>query len=248
MVCCGVICFIIYQELFRIVFLHIQIYLSLEESALMSMYCMIDIDSNVLRSCAGINLSCALVDVNIRTGYIPDPFLRELSKKLIVSKETLKDHPTVRALRDFYWRMGIDPTKVRPSSEALARRFLTNNSIPKINSVVDAGNIASIETLVPIGIYDANTIVGNVVLRLASSNEEFIDISSARHTLQGREIVLADSNGVMHVFPYRDSLRTRVTEQTKKVLIVGCGVPGIEQGLTKLAVDRTIELIKALGA
>ena len=214
----------------------------------MSMYCTIDIDSKVLRSYSGINLSCALIDVNVRKGYSLGPFLDELSKKLTVSKETLKDHPTVRALRDFYWRMGVDPTKVRPSSEALARRFLTNNSIPKINNVVDAGNIASIETLVPIGIYDAEKIVGNFTLRLANSNEEFIDISNTRHRLQGKEIVLSDSNGAMHVFPYRDSLRTRVTEQTKRVLIVGCGVPGIEQGLTKLAVDRTIELIKTLGA
>jgi len=214
----------------------------------MSIYCTIDIASNVLRSYSGINLSCALIDVNVRKGYSLDPFLDELSKKLTVSKETLKDHPTVRALRDFYWRMDVDPTKVRPSSEALARRFLTNNSIPKINNVVDAGNIASIETLVPIGIYDAEKIVGNFTLRLANSNEEFIDISNARHRLQGREIVLSDSNGAMHVFPYRDSFRTRVTEQTKRVLIVGCGVPGIEQGLTKLAVDRTIELIKTLGA
>jgi len=212
------------------------------------MYCTIDIASNVLRSYTGISLSCALIDVNIRKDYSLDPLLNELSKKLTVSKESLKDHPTVRALRDFYWRMGIDPTKVRPSSEALARRFLTSNNIPMINSVVDAGNIASIETLVPIGIYDAGKIVGNVQLRLATSNEEFIDISNERHSLQGKEIVLADSNGVMHVFPYRDSFRTRVTEQTKKALIVGCGVPGIEQGLTKLAVDRTMELIKTLGA
>ena len=214
----------------------------------MSVYCTVDIASNILRSYSGINLFCAMTDVSITKDYNLDPFLKELSKTLKVSKETLKDHPTVRALRDFYWRMGIDPTKIRPSSEALARRFLTNNSIPKINNVVDAGNIASIETLVPIGIYDADKIVGSVALRLANSNEEFIDISHAKHTLQGKEIVLSDSNGVMHVFPYRDSLRTRVADQTKKILIVGCGVPGIEQGLTKLAVDRTIELVGTLGA
>ncbi len=59
--------------------------------------------------------------------------------------------------------------------------------------------------------------------------------------------MLSDSSGVMHIFPYRGSFRTRVTEQTKSVLIVGCGVPGIEHGLTKLAVDRTVELMKALG-
>ncbi|RLI77804.1 hypothetical protein DRP07_11825, partial [Archaeoglobales archaeon] len=41
--------------------------------------------------------------------------------------ENLKDHPVVRAYRDFYWRIGIDPTKQRPSSEALLRRGLKGN-------------------------------------------------------------------------------------------------------------------------
>ncbi len=214
----------------------------------MSVYYTIKINSDVSQSYPGINLFCAMIDVNVRNNYALDPFLNELSKKLTVSKEMLKDHPVVRVLRDFYWRMGIDPTKVRPSSEALARRFLTSKSIRKINSVVDAGNIASIETLVPIGIYDAGKIVGDVALRIANQGEEFIDISNEKHSLQNTEIVLSDSKGVMHVFPHRDSFRTRVTEQTERVLIVGCGVPGIEQQLTKLAVDRTIELINLLGA
>jgi DNA/RNA-binding domain of Phe-tRNA-synthetase-like protein len=187
-------------------------------------------------------------DVKVHDNYDLKQFLDALSDKITISKETLKDHPMVRALRDFYWKMGIDPTKTRPSSEALARRFLTNKSIPKINSVVDAGNIASIETLIPIGIYDAGRISGDVELRLAKSREEFTDISSIKHLLQGKELILSDNVGVMHVFPYRDSLRTSVNESTKRVLIVGCGVPGIEEGLTKLAVDRTIELMKALGA
>ena len=28
--------------------------------------------------------------------------------------ETLKDEPRLRAYRDFFWRVGVDPTKVRP--------------------------------------------------------------------------------------------------------------------------------------
>lgn len=214
----------------------------------MSTYYTIKISEDVLHSYNGINLFCAITDVTIHTNYTLDRFLQELASKITISNEELKDHPTVRALRDFYWSMGIDPTKTRPSSEALARRFITNKSIPKINNVVDAGNIASIETLIPTGIYDANSIVGDVKLRLANTNEEFIDISNEKHILKGKEIVLSDSNGIMHVFPYRDAFRTRVKEDTKKVLIVGCGVPGIEQGLTKTAVDRTLELINMFGA
>ncbi|MEM2761002.1 MAG: phenylalanine--tRNA ligase beta subunit-related protein [Nitrososphaerales archaeon] len=214
----------------------------------MSMYYTIRISDDVLRSYNGINIFCAMTNVTIRKDYTLDKFVYELERKIAVSKEILKDHPAIRALRDFYWRMGIDPTKTRPSSEALARRFLLNKNIPKINNVVDAGNIASIETLVPIGTYDADKIVGDVILRFPDVNEEFIDVSNKKHLLLGKEIVLADETGIMHVFPYRDAYRTRVNDDTKKVLIVGCGVPGIEQGLTRIAVDRTIELINILGA
>ncbi|MEM2412537.1 MAG: hypothetical protein QW447_02425, partial [Candidatus Bathyarchaeia archaeon] len=38
--------------------------------------------------------------------------------------EKLKENPVVRAYRDFYWKLGIDPTKTRPSGEALLRRVL----------------------------------------------------------------------------------------------------------------------------
>lgn len=213
----------------------------------MSVYHNIKISDEVMHAYDDMHLSCRVTDVTINTNYALDEFLHHLSTKLNLGIESLKDHPTVRALRDFYWRIGIDPTKTRPSSEALARRFIASKRIPKINNVVDAGNIASIETLVPIGIYDANKIVGDVTLRLAYNKEEFTDISGEKHVLHGREIVLSDSTDIIHVFPYRDAFRTRVNEDTKRVLIIGCGVPGIDKGLTKIAVDRTLELINILG-
>ena len=52
--------------------------------------------------------------------------------------ETLKDHPIVRAYRDFYWKLDIDPTKTRPSGEALLRRVLHGDELPRISTVVDA--------------------------------------------------------------------------------------------------------------
>jgi DNA/RNA-binding domain of Phe-tRNA-synthetase-like protein len=60
--------------------------------------------------------------------------------------EALKDNPTVRAYRDFYWKLNIDPTKTRPSGEALLRRVLNGNELPSISAVVDAYNLASMQT------------------------------------------------------------------------------------------------------
>ncbi|MEO9365640.1 MULTISPECIES: B3/4 domain-containing protein [Candidatus Nitrosocaldus] len=192
-----------------------------------------------------VSLYAKAMDVKVRHNHDYSNVMDELKARLTLSKDDLKNHPVVRALRDFYWRLGIDPTKVRPSSEALARRFLMGK-MPRINNVVDAGNIASIETLVPIGIYDLAMVKGRLVLRRAISNEEFIDITGKASRLTGKEIVLADEQGVIHVFPHRDALRTSVKDYTSRILVVGCYImDGMDASLARVAVDRTIELIKA---
>ena len=43
--------------------------------------------------------------------------------------EKLRDDPDFRAYRDFFWRLGIDPTKNRPAAEALIRRVLNGRPI-----------------------------------------------------------------------------------------------------------------------
>ncbi len=147
------------------------------------------------------------------------------------SLDALKDDPVIRAYRDFYWRvLGIDPTKQRPSQEALIRRVLRGEELPKINPIVDIGNIVSIKYMVPIGIYDIDKI-GNVdlILRYAREGEEFYPIGSGKKVLKSNQIILATSDDrVIHVYPYRDSELTKVTEDTRNILIVSAGVPGVD--------------------
>lgn len=147
------------------------------------------------------------------------------------SLNALKDDPVIRAYRDFYWRvLGIDPTKQRPSQEALIRRVLRGEELPKINPIVDIGNIVSIKYMVPIGIYDIDKI-GNVdlILRYAREGEEFYPIGSGKKVLKSNQIILATSDDrVVHVYPYRDSELTKVTENTRNILIISAGVPGVD--------------------
>ena len=157
--------------------------------------------------------------------------------------EKLKEDPIIRAYRDFYWRIGIDPTKQRPSSEALIRRILRDKGIPIINNVVDAGNIASIKTAIPIGLYDKDAITGNLIFRFAEENEVFDPIGGEKEILKANQIILADNRGIIHVFPHRDSKRTMIKESTKRVLVVACGVPGVPDNLVLRASDITVEYI-----
>jgi DNA/RNA-binding domain of Phe-tRNA-synthetase-like protein len=81
--------------------------------------------------------------------------------------EELRDHPTFRAYRDFFWRMDIDPTKTRPAAEALIRRVLRGNPIPKINTWVDAYNLVSMESAIPVASFDTDLLEGPLLMREA---------------------------------------------------------------------------------
>ena len=72
----------------------------------------------------------------------------------------------VGAVRTMYKRVGLDPTKTRPSSEALLRRVRRGDSLPRINSMVDVCNWCSLEFQLPYGLYDASRIEGDVELRI----------------------------------------------------------------------------------
>ncbi|WXG43911.1 MAG: phenylalanine--tRNA ligase beta subunit-related protein [Promethearchaeati archaeon SRVP18_Atabeyarchaeia-1] len=144
------------------------------------------------------------------------------------SLESVKDVKVFRFYRDFFWRLGIDPTKVRPASEALIRRILQGGSIPTINTAVDAINISSIQTEIVVDAFDVAKISGEAKIRFASRGDRFLGIGMARElTMTGGEIVISDDLGPIAIYPHRDSVRTGVSLQTKAMLTVMCGVPGI---------------------
>ncbi len=164
------------------------------------------------------------------------------------SPESLREDPIVRAYRDFYWRIGIDPTKTRPSSEALVRRILRGRGLPRIDPIVDAGNIASAQTMVPIGLYDVDRVVFPVTLRLSHGNELFKPIGGGEERLKPRIPILVDSEGkVIHLYPHRDSIETAIRGETVRVFALAAGVPGVPRSLVRKALEKYVELMKRLG-
>lgn len=159
--------------------------------------------------------------------------------------DALKDHQTFRAYRDFFWRIGIDPTKIRPAAEALIRRILAGKNIPNINTLVDVYNLASIKSRIALATFDAEKLEGDLIMRFAKEGEEFYGIGMENPlVLKGGEIVICDNEKMIAVYPYRDADNTKVTEKTKNVTIVVCGVPGISKTTLENASKVTLEYIK----
>ena len=152
----------------------------------------------------------------------------------IKSLDEVKNVPIFRAYRDFYWRVGIDPTKTRPAGEALTRRILNGRDLPRINTFVDSYNIASAESSIAIAAFDLSIVSKNALrMRKANPGEVFLGIGmDSSIKLSGTEVVIEDESNakLIAVYPYRDSDESKVTEDTHDVLMMMCGVPGILDG------------------
>ena len=179
-----------------------------------------------------------------------DPELERLKEEISsrvrqsYSLSSLKDGETFRAYRDFFWRIGVDPTKTRPAAEALIRRILHGRPIPRINTLVDAYNVASVKTEVAIAAFDAAKLSGPLTLRFAVEGERFMGIGMPKPvTLKGGEVVISDGAKLVAVYPYRDSDDSKITERTRSALIIACGVPGISEERLRLAVEESLNLI-----
>lgn len=122
------------------------------------------------------------------------------------------------AVRTMYKRVGIDPTKTRPSNEALLRRVRKGDTIPRINSLVDIVNWCSLEFQLPYGLYDLSKINGPVTIRLGADGESYPGIRKDDVNVSGR-ITVADATGAFGN-PTSDSARTMVTTATTDALVV----------------------------
>jgi DNA/RNA-binding domain of Phe-tRNA-synthetase-like protein len=158
--------------------------------------------------------------------------------------DRLKEDSTVRAYRDFYWKLDIDPTKTRPSGEALLRRVLHGEELPNISTAVDAYNLASMKTAIPISGFDLDRIAHPFQVRFAKENETFIGISMKTPILLRRNmLVLADEKQVLCIYPYRDCDFTKITLKTRNVVLVGYGVAGTKSTQVQEAVEMALSFI-----
>ena len=121
-------------------------------------------------------------------------------------------------VRAMYRAVGLDPTKRRPSSEALLRRVLRGESLPRINAAVDVGNWCSLEFQLPYGLYDLAAIDGPIAMRLGGAGEGYPGIGKDWVNVEAR-LALADTRGPFGN-PSSDSARTQVTPSTTRLLAI----------------------------
>jgi DNA/RNA-binding domain of Phe-tRNA-synthetase-like protein len=186
----------------------------------------IAIDDGLKKTCPRVALGC--VTAEVQGGETPPRLSEELKSRgeeilRLPSPRAVLEFAQVLATRAAYKALGKDPARYRGSAEALLRRVIANKGLPRINAVVDVINLVSVESRLPVGLYDLAAVSGAILFRAGRAGETYKGIGKYDLNLEGLPL-FADGIGP-HGSATSDSERTMVTASTKSIvaLIVSFG-------------------------
>lgn len=148
--------------------------------------------------------------------------------KLTYRMEDVKNISAIEATRLAYKRLGKDPNRYRPSSEALGRRILRDLSLYQIDTLVDLINLVSVRTGYSIGGFDADKIDGDkLILGVGKADEPYEAIGRGMLNIEGLPVYRDSLGGVGT--PTSDNERTKIDLNTTNFLAIINGYDGKEK-------------------
>ncbi|WP_159517311.1 B3/B4 domain-containing protein [Sunxiuqinia indica] len=181
----------------------------------------IDIEEELRQACPDIHLSCILCDVEVNAQSTQlweqiNATCDKLTAELNV--EDIRHNHAIAAARKAYKACGKDPARYRLSAEALLRRVVSGKGLYQINNVVDLLNLVSISTGFSIGGYDFDKIDDSIKMGIGKADEPYQGLGRGELNIEGMP-VFRDSQNAFGTST-SDSVRTGVTDQTKRFLMI----------------------------
>ncbi len=182
-----------------------------------------------------------VLTANVTTSDSPLALLEEMKAReaeilKLPEPRAVLESSKILLTRSGYKALGKDPARYRGSAEALLRRIISGKSFPQINAVVDVINLMSVESRLPVGLYDLDQIKGVVVFRVGRAAESYKGIGKYDLNLEGLP-VFCDETGP-HGSPTSDSERTMVTAATQHIAAIFVsfgGSDGLETSCQRMA-------------
>ncbi len=202
------------------------------------------ISDEIRKACPQFRGLAILADVH-NTAYC-EPLWQEIEHftqeyRQRYTTESIKTMRPIQATREAYKRCGKDPSRYRPSAEALCRRILKGSPLYQIDTLVDLINVVSIASGYSIGGFDADKIEGDTLtLGIGRAGEPYEGIGRGELNIEGMP-VYRDARGGIGT-PTSDNERTKLTLQTTRLLTIINGYSG-EDGLRE-AGDYIQELLR----
>ncbi len=157
--------------------------------------------------------------------------------------ETLKQRTSIAATRSAYRTLGKDPSRYRPSNEALVRRILQGKELYHINTLVDINNLVSIRFGYSIGGFDMDKIQGNALtLGVGHANEPYEGIGRGDINIEFLPVYRDAAGGIGT--PTSDNERTKMDLDIKRLLFLINGYDGNRNAVVACAEELQALLVK----
>lgn len=182
----------------------------------------IEIEEGFRRACPGF--SGVAISADIVNSEPDDALWCEIDSRVAAYREaytvdSVKDIDAIRATRDAYRALGKDPSRYRPSAEALCRRVLRGMQLYRVSTVVDLVNLVSMETGYSIGGFDADKIVGDrLVLGVGRDGEPYKGIGRGPLNIASLPVYRDGAGGIGT--PTSDNERTKIDLATSHLLLI----------------------------
>lgn len=159
-----------------------------------------------------------------------------------LTTEGIKGLSGISAMRRVYRACGKDPSRYRPSAEALMRRMLQGKELYQINTLVDLVNLASMKYGYSIGGFDSDKIRGKVLtLGVGREGEPYEGIGRGTLNIAGLPVYRDALGGIGT--PTSDNERTKMELGTSNVLILINGYDGNRSAVKENA-EYTLALLR----
>jgi DNA/RNA-binding domain of Phe-tRNA-synthetase-like protein len=192
-----------------------------------------------------------VVAYEVHNGPSPDELVQllrqaEESARARLTLEKVAEEPHIAAWREAYRKFGAKPSEFRSSVEAMTRRALRSEPLPAINALVDIGNILSLRHLMPVGGHAIDLLTGDIILRLATGEEEFIPFGmiEMEHPLPG-EVIFAQGNIVLtRRWTWRQGNHTLTLPGTAAIEFNVDGLPPVLVSEVEQACTEVVDLVQ----
>ena len=166
------------------------------------------------------NVYAFTMDVKVEDSSVINEKINEL-EQTINNKYSLEDVlqiPSIRNARDSYKKLGKDPSRYRLACESLFRRLVKGNGLYRVNNVVDAGNVLSIELAKSTAVLDYNKLQGDIHIRIGTGDDIYYGIG--RGLINVSNIPLYVDEVSPFGSPTSDTERTSIDYNTTKILLM----------------------------
>ena len=137
------------------------------------------------------------------------------------------ERPGIQEWRTLWKTLGADPNRYRHSAESLMRRIAKQNYLTPLHSAVDLNNFFSLQYEIPVGIYDAEKLQGDITIALGDDETGYEGLNGRYNAL--KNIVYSRDELGAFGSPFVDSIRTATTEETTQALHIFYLRPSIDE-------------------